>query len=119
VLQKNVEKRITKFAFCGNDYNSYYGYGLAKIPLDSDDKLYQEYEPVKLEYVSRILERSTKKYSIWEKAEELHNNPKIKHARGKKDLAVLAQTMWPTLTTSEISSIISASSMLMRSGNIQ
>jgi len=107
VLQKNLKHRYTKFAFCSNDFSHYLGYGLAAIPTD-DDPLYKAYEPVKLAYVDKVLERKTEKYDVWELVKKLRNNKSFKYCRSKQDIKVVCNQIWPTMTTGEIQNIINA-----------
>lgn len=114
VIQRNAEKRLTKFAFCSQDGRYYYGYGIAKIPLDDKSKIYRQYEPEKLEFAKNVLKRNMQKYDIWEKAGAIGKHPSIHLARKKIDLEILAQDLYPTLTIGEIKKIVNAFLMLQR-----
>ncbi len=115
VIQKNYHDRITKFAFCNQLGSYYYGYGLAYIPKDEDCQIWQKYEPKKLKYVDQVLQRSSQKYDIWEKADQVVKHHAFRYAKSRGDLAVICQDLWPTLTTGEHKKIINALMMVKRS----
>ncbi len=108
VIQRNSEKRLTKFAFCSQDGKYYYGYGVAKIPDDKKSKLYKNYEPEKLEFAKNVLSRDMQKYDIWERARNIGRHPNIHLAVKKQDLEILAIDQNPTLTTGEIKKLVNA-----------
>lgn len=114
ILQKNIEYRVTKFAFCSKDGKTYYGWGLANIPKDEDCKIWEEYEPKKLEFAQKTLERSVQKYDLWGKAKELAAHKLANFAYKKGEFYVLCQDLWPTLTIGEHSKIINAMALLTR-----
>ncbi len=114
VIQKNSHTRVTKFAFCNNAGNYYYGYGLAKIPLDSASEIWPSYEKVKIEYAKGIKERSTQKYDVWEKAKQLKNHYLFKHSNTKAELELISQDLWPSLTLGEHKKIVRACDLLAK-----
>lgn len=106
VIQKNLEYRITKFAFCSNSGNSYYGWGTAFIPKDEDCSIYQAYLPKKLEYAQKVLERSMQKYDLESMFKELLSHPLRRYAKSASDMRVIASDLWPTLTIGEHKRIV-------------
>ncbi len=114
VIQKNTHFRITKFGFCNKQGSYYYGFGLASIPKDAEDPIWLEYEPKKIKYVEAVLSRSSQKYDLWGKVEQLIKHPSYKFVESKGDLNVLCRDLWPTLTTSEHKTIINAHHLFLR-----
>ncbi len=114
VIQRNAEKRLTKFAFCSQDGNYYYGYGIAQIPKDKESDIYKKYEPIKLDFAQRVLERDLQKYDTWAKARKLSRHSELKYAHKKLNVEIQAQDTFPTLTTGEIKKIVNAYLMLIR-----
>lgn len=117
VIQKNIDKRITKFAFTNYNGSYFYGWGQARIPKDQDCEVYKNYEPVKLKYVDDVLQRSTQKYDIFKKADKLILHPDIKYCKTKTDFLVLIQDLFPTLTMGEHNKIYSAALIARRRAN--
>lgn len=114
VIQKNIHQRITKFGFCNNQGNYFYGWGMAKIPKDEDCKIYQDYEPIKLKYVDDVLKRSSQKYDLTEKANEFIGHKDLELATNHNEQMVLCQELFPSLTIGEHKKIISKAKMIWR-----
>lgn len=114
VIQKNVKKRITKFAFANNNGSYFYGWGMANIPKDEDCPIYQKYEPIKLKYVDETLQRSGQKYDLFAKADVVLDHRDLKYTKNNTDIMVLIQDKFPTLTIGEHKKILSAMHILRR-----